>query len=45
MSLSKSAATDRPEPAPKHAIALLKADHEAAKQLFAEYEKSRSIST
>jgi len=30
-------------PAPKDAIALLQADHEAVSQLFAAYEKSRSV--
>jgi len=29
-------------PAPKDAIALLKADHEAVSEMFAEYEKTRS---
>ncbi len=32
------------QPAPKDAIALLKADHEAVSQLFAEYERTRSDS-
>lgn len=31
------------KPAPKDAIALLEADHEAVSQLFAEYEKTRSV--
>jgi hemerythrin superfamily protein len=31
------------KPTPKDAIALLKADHEAVSQLFAEYEKARSV--
>ncbi|OGB40836.1 MAG: hemerythrin, partial [Burkholderiales bacterium RIFCSPHIGHO2_12_FULL_67_38] len=30
-------------PAPKDAIAMLKADHAAVSEMFAEYEKSRSI--
>ncbi|EWS63505.1 hypothetical protein Y695_03265 [Hydrogenophaga sp. T4] len=30
-------------PAPKDAIAMLKADHTAVSEMFAEYEKSRSI--
>ena len=30
-------------PAPKDAIALLKADHAAVSELFAEYEKTRSV--
>ena len=41
----KTAATDKTKPATKDAIALLKADHEAVNQLFAEYEKTRSVST
>ena len=41
----KTAATDKTKPAPKDAIALLKADHEAVTQLFAEYETTRSAST
>ena len=41
MSTSKPAAADKP--AKKDAIALLKADHEAVSQLFAEYEKTRSV--
>lgn len=39
---TKTAASDNAKPAPKDAIALLKADHEAVSQLFAEYEKTRS---
>lgn len=31
------------KPTPKDAIALLKADHEAVSQLFAEYENARSV--
>ena len=45
MTPSKTAATDKGRAAPKDAIALLKADHEAVNQLFAEYEKTRSVST
>ena len=41
----KTAATDKTKPATRDAIALLKADHEAVNQLFAEYEKTRSVST
>jgi hemerythrin-like domain-containing protein len=40
---TKAAAPDKAKPAPKDAIALLKADHEAVSQLFAEYEKTRSV--
>jgi hemerythrin-like domain-containing protein len=39
---SKTVSADKAKPAPKDAIALLKADHEAVSQLFAEYEKTRS---
>lgn len=42
MTTTKSAAPDKAKPAPKDAIALLKADHEAVSQLFADYEKARS---
>ena len=35
---------DKAKAAPRDAIALLKADHEAVSQLFAEYEKTRSAS-
>jgi len=38
-----SAKTTSPLPPPKDAIALLKADHEAVSQLFAEYEGTRSV--
>ena len=34
--------TEKIKSAPKDAIALLKADHDAVSQLFAEYEKTRS---
>ena len=44
MTATKTAASDNVKPAPKDAIALLKADHEAVSQLFAEYEKIRSVS-
>jgi hemerythrin-like domain-containing protein len=43
MTTTKTAAADKAKSAPKDAIALLKADHEAVSQLFAEYEKTRSI--
>lgn len=43
MTTTKTAAPDKANPAPKDAIALLKADHEAVSQLFAEYEKTRSV--
>jgi hemerythrin superfamily protein len=39
---AKTASPDKAKPAPKDAIALLKADHEAVSQMFAEYEKTRS---
>lgn len=45
MTASKPAAPQKSKPASKDAIALLKADHEAVSQLFAEYEKARSAST
>ena len=46
MTTTKTAATaDKTQPAPRDAIALLKADHEAVSQLFAEYEKTRSNAT
>lgn len=41
---AKPADSDKAKPARKDAIALLKADHEAVSQLFAEYEKTRSTS-
>ena len=44
MTTNKSVAPSKAKPAPKDAIALLKADHEAVSQLFAEYEKIRSVS-
>ncbi len=52
MTAVKTAASDKTKstvklaakPAAKDAIALLKADHEAVSQLFAEFEKSRSVS-
>ncbi len=40
---TKTAAPDKAKPAPKDAIALLKADHESVSQLFAEYENTRSV--
>ena len=45
MTAAKTASPDKAKPAPKDAIALLKADHEAVSQLFDEYEKARSVST
>jgi hemerythrin superfamily protein len=47
MTATKTAAPHKAPPAAKDtkdAIALLKADHEAVSHLFAEYEKTRSIS-
>jgi hypothetical protein len=47
MALSTTTKTTSPAkaaPAPKDAIALLKADHAAVSQLFADYEKTRSVS-
>ncbi len=43
MTATKTATPRTAQPAPKDAIALLKADHEAVSQLFAEYEKTRSV--
>ena len=43
MTATKTAALNKGSPVPKDAIALLKADHEAVSQLFAEYEKTRSV--
>jgi hemerythrin-like domain-containing protein len=43
MTTTKTASPDKARPAPKDAIALLKADHEAVSQMFAEYEKTRSV--
>ena len=43
MTTPKTAAAPKTQPAPKDAIALLKADHEAVSQLFADYEKTRSV--
>jgi hemerythrin superfamily protein len=43
MTATKSTTPHKAASAPKDAIALLKADHEAVSQLFAEYEKSRSV--
>ena len=45
MTATKTVATEKAKPAPKDAIALLKADHEAVSQLFAEYDKSRSVAS
>ena len=43
MTDTKTAALEKSKPAPKDAIALLKADHEAVSQLFAEYDTTRSV--
>jgi hemerythrin superfamily protein len=40
---TKTTAADKAKPAPKDAIAMLKADHEAVSEMFAEYEKTRAI--
>lgn len=42
MTTARSPAARKASPAPKDAIALLKADHSAVDQLFGEYEKTRS---
>lgn len=39
---TKKPASDKTKPAAKDAIALLKADHQAVSQMFAEYEETRS---
>ena len=41
----RTGATDHDKPAPKDAIALLRADHTAVRQLFTDYEKTRSVAT
>ncbi|WP_425259346.1 hemerythrin domain-containing protein [Rubrivivax sp. RP6-9] len=38
-------AADHDKPAPKDAIALLRADHTAVRQMFTDYEKTRSVAT
>ena len=43
MTTTKTTATQKAKPAPKDAIAMLKADHVAVSNMFAEYEKSRSV--
>jgi hemerythrin superfamily protein len=43
MTAIKTAAPRKDQTAPKDAIALLKADHEAVSRLFTEYEKTRSV--
>ena len=43
MTATKNVTANKARPAPNDAIALLKADHEAVSQLFAEYEKTRSV--
>ncbi|HEX5738058.1 MAG TPA: hemerythrin domain-containing protein [Hydrogenophaga sp.] len=40
---STKTTTQKAKPAPKDAIALLKADHAAVSKMFAEYEKTRSV--
>jgi len=42
LTINKTATADKTRPAAKDAIALLKADHEAVSELFAEYEKTRT---
>lgn len=43
MTATKTTTPHKAAAAPKDAIALLKADHQAVSHLFAEYEKSRSV--
>jgi len=43
MTTTKTPAASKAPAAAKDAIALLKADHEAVSQLFAEFEKTRSV--
>lgn len=43
MTATKTAAPHKAKPVPKDALALLKADHEAVSEMFAEYEKTRSL--
>ena len=43
MTVTATRTPTKVKPAPKDAIALLKADHEAVSELFAEYEKTRSV--
>ena len=43
MTIPKTRPSPKPVAAGKDAIALLKADHEAVSQLFAEFEKTRSV--
>ena len=43
MTATKTTAPKKAKQAPKDAIALLKADHEAVGHLFVEYEKTRSV--
>jgi len=44
MTATRTVTPDKAKPAHKDAIALLKADHEAVSEMFAEYEKTRSAS-
>ncbi|GAA4405881.1 hypothetical protein [Quisquiliibacterium transsilvanicum] len=41
MTATEAVTRDKAKPAPKDAIALLKADHKAVSEMFAEYEKTR----
>jgi hemerythrin superfamily protein len=43
MTATKTASSHKVPPTPKDAIALLKADHEAVRQLFDDYEKTHSV--
>ena len=43
MTASKTTAPEKSKPAPRDAIALRRADHEAVSHLFGEYEKTRSV--
>ena len=45
MTTTKTAVQHKADSVPKDAVALLKADHEAVSQLFAEYEKTKSASS
>lgn len=43
MTTTKTASSDKARSVPKDAIAMLKADHEAVSQMFADYEATRSV--
>lgn len=43
MTSTKTASSDKARSVPKDAIAMLKADHEAVSQMFADYEATRSV--